>query len=55
MSRGAAVSPFPDRLNHIRLKDFQMPEKTHKESYRAAASLQLFVINRLVSNSEGGR
>ena len=55
MSRGAAVSPFPDRSNHIGSKDFPMPEKTHRESCREAASLRLFVITRLASNSEGGR
>jgi len=55
MSRGAAVSPFPDRSNHIGSKDFPMPEKTHTESCREAASLPLFVLDKLVSNSEGGR
>src|SRR3954447_7343937 len=29
MSRGAAISPFPDQSNHIGSKDFPMPEKTH--------------------------
>ena len=54
MSRGAAVSPFPDRSSHIGSKDFPMPEKTHTESCREAASLQLFASSRLASNS-GGR
>jgi hypothetical protein len=54
MSRGAAVSPSPDRSNHIGSKDFPMPEKTHMESCREAASV-VFVIVRFASNSIGGR
>src|SRR5947209_341853 len=39
MSRGAADLSFPDRSHHIGSKDFPMPEKTHTESCREAASL----------------
>ena len=55
MSRGAAVSPFPDQSNHIGSKDFPMPEKTYTKSCREAVSVRLFVTVRLASNSEGGR
>jgi hypothetical protein len=47
MSRGAAISPFPDQSNHIGSKDFPMPEKTHTGSCREAASLQLFARSRI--------
>jgi hypothetical protein len=55
MRRGTAPWSFPDGSTHIGSKDFLMPEKTHTASCREAASLQLFAVNRLASNSEGGR
>jgi hypothetical protein len=50
------VSQFmaSDRWHHIGSKDFPMPEKTHKESCREAAPLQLGRM-RFASNSEGGK
>ena len=55
MSRGAAISLLLGRSHHIGSKDFAMPEKTHRESRREAASLQLLATTRLDSNSVGGR
>ena len=55
MSRGAAVPLLSGRSHHIGSKDFPMPEKTHRESWREAASLPLLVTTRLDSNSVGGR
>ncbi len=55
MSGGAAARPFPNQSNHIGLKDFPMPEKTHTESCREAASVQFLVTSRFASNSVGGR